>query len=133
MSVREGLSIDETLEELLRLIGPNLLNKPLLLEAYLRDLHPEEPAVVFALVESLRSGVVERLLSRETERDCVARLTNQSALSGKSATHCVRLWLKVLPRPFFGRSMSIQSTKLTQTHGSIATVFEGFRIGGIDG
>lgn len=129
MSDFEGLSLEQTLKELLRREGRSLLQRPLLLDAYLRDLHAEQPALVFGLVEALASGTVFRLLARESERDCVSRLMTHSGLSGKSATDCLRLWSQVLPRHFYGSKSGGEQPALV-TEGSIVEVIEGFRTGG---
>ena len=128
MSGFEELSIEETLKELLRREGRALLHRPLLLNAYLRDLHTEEPALVFGLVEALSSGVVSRLLGRESERDCISRLMTHSGLSGKSATDCIRLWSQALPRSLYGSTSGSEPTLVTE--GSIVEVIAGFRSGG---
>lgn len=133
MSDLDGLDLEAVLRELLKREGASILQSPLLLEAFLRDLCFAEPALVFAVVEAVRCGVVERLLQRESEQDCVARLTSQSGLSGKGATGCVRLWSKVLPRHLYGRQQSLKPSTFVAVKGSIAEVFASIRTGGIGG
>ena len=125
----DGLTIEETLRELLRREGRSLLQRPLLLDAYLRDLHAGQPVLIFGLVETVKSGVVLRFLARESERDCVSRLMTHSGLSGKSATDCLRLWSEVLPRHFYGSKSGSEQPALL-TAGSIVEVIAGFRSGG---
>lgn len=79
---------------------PKTLGQPRLLEAWLRDLHPDRPARVAAAVEVVASGGLE-VLRRAGPADVEARvqaLVQGSGLSPRLAWWAVDAWLDALGR-----------------------------------
>lgn len=95
---------DPLAQSLARLVRerPEGLERPRLLEALLRDLHPERPARVAALVEVLNAGLLERLRVADAQSHearveaLVAALVRGSGLSPRSAWWAVDAWLAAL-------------------------------------
>ena len=90
-------NFEETIEMLFSNVGIGILDTPLRFEAFLRDLHPNQPAEVSVLTESLLSGTVEQLMRRISVEECIASLSAKSGVAPRYADWAMRLWLDVIP------------------------------------
>ena len=102
-------TIQQTLSELLDSYGLELLFSPVRLTGLLRDLHPNEPQKVFCLLETIESGVLERLMDcnpgREAElRSCAALLTSRSGIQASLSLWAIQVWSVALPKEVFSGS-----------------------------
>ena len=97
----------QTLSHLLSRFGPELIEDIRRVEAFLRDIHPEDAREVAVLVEAISCGVVTRLRLclaqnggvniRPSDRDELVRhMTESSGISGRFALWAVDGWLSVL-------------------------------------
>ena len=91
-------SIPNTIQHLFETVGIGLLEHPLRLEAFLRDLHPDKPAEVSVLVESILSGSVEQLLRRTSRSECIATLSAKSGIAPRYSDWAMQLWSDVIPK-----------------------------------
>ena len=89
--------IAESLEGIIQQVGLGILEDPLRLDAFLRDLHPDRPAEVSVVVESLFSGVVEQFLRRTPIHECKASLSARGGVTPSYADWVMHVWDKVLP------------------------------------
>lgn len=89
--------VRDSLQRLLR-ERPGLQERPRVLEACLRDLHPERPAQVAAALEALRAGVVTALAQRPApDHETLARqLRLASGLTPGLSWWAVAAWQQVL-------------------------------------
>jgi hypothetical protein len=90
-------AIEETIEMLFTTVGVGVLDDPLRFEAFLRDLHPNQPAEVSVLTESLISGAVDQLMRRVPVQECTATLSAKSGVAPRYADWAMQLWLDVIP------------------------------------
>ena len=95
------MSIEQTLDKLLSSHGMTLLEQPLRLEGFLKDLHPENPREVFLLCEALFSGLVAKLqqTTKIVERDkqkLVLELVQNSGVAITFAFWTIEIWAEVL-------------------------------------
>ena len=89
--------IGQSIRDIIERIGLGILEEPLRLEAFLRDLHPEQPAEISVLIESLLSGTVEQLLNRVPIHECTASLSARGGIAPRYADWAMHLWLDILP------------------------------------
>ena len=99
-------SIAQTLRTLLEREGELILSRPLRLEAFLRDHHPDSPQQCFIVMEILHIGLVEALrragFQHEHLHDEWAQLLSaKSGISPKYGQECITLWAHALPSDFF--------------------------------
>ena len=90
-SVRQ--KITETLKYLVNSQGVSLLNKPLRLEGWLRDVHPDLRAPVSVVMECIHTGVY---LEKGATGDVTAMLSVRSGVSPQWSDFGVRIWRDVL-------------------------------------
>jgi len=93
-------AIAETVAHLLDECGLELLEQPLRLEGWLRDLYPEHRAAVSVTIECLQTGCHLELGSIQ---EGAARLALRSGLSPQWAEFGVRVWRRSLR----GRNMTV--------------------------
>lgn len=96
-------AVAQTLKALLRDRGEGLVQDVRRLEGLLRDLHPDEPGEVAALVEAAARGVAAEIAARRDEswRESaveaeIAKLTEISGLAVKFARWALAAWLSAL-------------------------------------
>ena len=96
-------AVAETLKAIVRERGEELASDVRRLEGLLRDLHPEDPGEVAALVEAAARGIAADALARRDEpwresaiEAAVAQLTELSGLAVKPARWAVSAWLAAL-------------------------------------
>ena len=95
-------SISRTVARLLDEQGLSLLEDPLRLEAYLRDLHPEEPQSVFLLIEVMQTGILGQLCRKRLQLDSeieglAAKLTALSGIVPRLSFWAIQSWSMLLP------------------------------------
>ena len=79
----------QTISELLQTCGLQLLEQPLRLEGWLRDLYPEHRAAVSVVIETLQT---QCHVESGSVQDISARLAFRSGLAPQWADFGVRLW-----------------------------------------
>ena len=80
--------------------GLPILEDSLRLNAFLRDLHSDQPGAISALVEVMESGVLQQLrrLQWESELHAMADLlVSQSGITPGMADWAVQSWFQILP------------------------------------
>ena len=87
------LKITETLKYLLTSHGVSLLNQPLRLEGWLRDVHPDLRAPVSVVLECIHTGVY---LEKGSIGDVTAMLSVRGGVSPQWSDFGVRIWREVL-------------------------------------
>jgi|GEM_PF-4122839 len=90
-SVRQ--QITETLKYLLNSHGVSLLNQPLRLEGWLRDVHPDLRAPVSVVMECVHTGVY---LEKGAIGDATAMFSVRGGVSPQWSDFGVRIWRDVL-------------------------------------
>ncbi|MED5374359.1 MAG: hypothetical protein VX899_25295 [Myxococcota bacterium] len=108
--------------------APRLHQNPRRLEAFLRDLHPEDLREVSVLVEAAERGCVDTLMSfhhdgRELNR-LARELSTQSAMAMRWAIWALELWAEVVEAgPAQADTPQEREARLIQARdGSIAQV-----------
>ncbi len=100
------MTILGTLRKLLDEYGVEILENPLRVNAFLRDLHPNLPRETHVLVEVMESGVLSRMRRENPRLDSelqglAAHLCSSSGLTPNYAHWGVQGWLDVLPSEAF--------------------------------
>lgn len=103
--------IQETITDILREFGETILQNPLRVEAFLRDLHPDQPTAISATMEMLHTGVFEEYANGASKQYCINRLRALAGLSPKAAELAVEIW-----KPFVQRLGSQQMGTVQQNH-----------------
>jgi hypothetical protein len=102
--------IKDILRDLFQKFGNELLERPLRLEAFLRDLHHDKPKEVSCLMEAVRSGVIDHLPT-ETSRDCQVMLSQKGGLTPVSAEWAIGVWLSLWKEGVFRLEQKEQRTE----------------------
>ena len=89
--------IAKSVQETLQKVGLGILDDPIRFEAFLRDFHPEKPAEVSVLTESLNSGSVHQFLRRVPLHECTASLSARGGIAPRYADWAMQLWADILP------------------------------------
>ena len=122
--------IKDSLRTLFQKHGDKLLETPLRMEAFLRDLHYDKPKEVSCLMEAIHSGVIGHL-SIETPRDCQIMLAQKGGLTPVSAESAIGVWLGLWTEGAFRLEQKEQQIEERSTWtGSVEKVLGKFRQGG---
>ena len=97
-------SLEETLARLIATRGRTLLEDPRLLNALLRDLHPESPLQVSVLIEFLRSGQLDILQDPKrirvtTDAAIVTHLKEKAGVAPRHSAWAIDVWRTVTSAP----------------------------------
>ena len=122
--------IRDTLLQLFGEYGDSLLDNPLRLEAFLRDLHHDQPREISCLMETIHSGVLE-YINTETPRDCQLMLAQKSGLTPVSAEWAIGVWFSLWKE----NVLRLEHKELNRENqnkwtGSLEEVLGPFRAGG---
>ena len=71
------MSVVDTVSLLIEEHGVSLLENPLRLEAFLKDLHPDDEREVFLICEALFAGFVGRLLKESKRNESKRDINNK--------------------------------------------------------
>jgi hypothetical protein len=119
--------IKDSLRVLFQKFGDELLERPLRMEAFLRDLHYDKPKEVSCLMEAVRSGVIAHL-PIETSRDCQVMLAQKGGLTPVSAEWAIGVWLGLWKEGTFRLEQKEQRTEERNIWvGSVEKVLGKFR------
>lgn len=96
------MSVVETANSLIEEHGMALLENPLRLEAFLKDLHPDDEREVFLLCEAHFAGFVDRLRQdvqrNESKRQRVALdFVSRCGVAIVYASWTIQAWTEILP------------------------------------
>ena len=84
--------IKQTISDVLTEYGDSLLDNPLRLEAFLRDLHHDKPKEISCFMEVIHSGVLQ-YISTQTPRDCQLMLAQKGGLTPVAAEWAIDTWI----------------------------------------
>ena len=95
-----------TIHHLLDEYGLDLIGNPLRIEAFLRDLHPNEPQKIFLLLEVVHSGLISQIRQKKPRLDSelegyAAKLTAISGIVPRLAFWAIQTWANLLPEEAF--------------------------------
>ena len=96
------MSVIETVSSLIEEHGISLLENPLRLEGFLKDLHPDEEREVFLICEAHFAGFVDRLCQEvqisESKRQSLALdFVARSGVAIVYASWTIQAWTEILP------------------------------------
>ena len=103
----------QTISDLLQTCGLQLLEQPLRLEGWLRDLYPEHRAAVSVVIESLQT---QCHVESGSVQDISARLALRSGLAPQWADFGVRLWRVALK----GHKLDVQVVQTIHSNADTA-------------
>ena len=94
--------VSSTIRQLLEEHGISLLEQPLRIEAFLRDLHPNDRQSVFLMMEVIYSGLIQMIRNKKPQLDSeiegyAARMTAVSGVVPRLAFGAVKSWAILLP------------------------------------
>ena len=118
--------IQDSVRQLLIANGERLLQDPLRLEAFLRDLHYDKPKEVSSVLEAVHSGVIA-FFPTETIRDCQIMLAQKGGLTPLSAEWAIGVWHELWKEGLFFLETKSTTQKNTVWNGSIEDVLAPFR------
>ena len=87
--------LQETVAELLDDWGEEILKNPLRFEAFLRDLHHDQPREISLLMESIHSGVLEMVQQGE-EKEAVHILVQKGGIAPRYAEWTIDFWKQLI-------------------------------------
>ena len=120
-------SIENTLQQIIARIGVGILDDPLRLAGFLRDYHPQQPAEISVLMESVRSGSVEMLLRNVPTHECAASLSAKGGIAPRYSDWAMQLWKDILPNFIREGHQSIQEDGSQRWEGSVEKVLGQFK------
>lgn len=96
------MSVIETVSSLIEEHGDSLLQNPLRLEAFLKDLHPDEERDVFLICEAHFAGFVDRLcqevqLSESKRQRLALDFVSRCGVAIVYASWTIQAWTEILP------------------------------------
>jgi len=107
------MSVIETASSLIEEHGLPLLQNPLRLESFLKDLHPEDEREVFLICEAHFAGFVDRLRNQEQRSE-----SKRQRLALEFVSHCgvaivyaswtIQAWAEILPSWAYEEKREIQ-------------------------
>ena len=99
-------------------------------EAFLRDLHHDQPKEISCFMEVIHSGVLE-YLSSETPRDCQLMLAQKGGLTPVSAEWAIGVWVSLWKEGLFRLEHKEQIRDIQNAWtGSVEEVLGLFKAGG---
>ena len=95
-------NIISTLRDLIERYGIDLLESPMRLDGFLRDLHPHLPREVYLIIEMIESGVLNKMRRGKPHLDSefngfAAQLSAKSGTAPTFARWAVQAWRDALP------------------------------------
>lgn len=120
-------TINETLHELLREHGEDLLCDLQRLESFLRDLHPKEAQKCFILIEIARTSILDKIRQagfqqEHNQEQLVQLLKSKCGISPKFGQECITIWTNALPHTFF--HSNTMPTFIEQSETKVQTIEE---------
>ena len=119
--------IKHSIRDLFEQVGLGILEQPLRFEAFMRDLHPQNPAEVSVLTESLLSGSVDQLLRKVPLHECIASLSARGGIAPRYADWVMNLWLDILPASAMLEQQEEQQHSSKRWEGSVEEVLGIYR------
>ena len=118
------MSVIDSVTMLLDEHGIALLENPLRLQAFLKDLHPDDEREVFLLCEALFSGFVDRLRfeiqPNESKRQQLALdFVSRCGVAIVYASWTIQAWTEILP------SWAYEKKQTIKYHGTLDEVLGG--------
>jgi len=119
--------IMQSIQNVFEKVGMGILEEPLRFEAFMRDLHPQNPAEISVLTESLLSGSIGQLMKKDPLHECIATLSARGGIAPRYADWVMNLWLEVLPASAMLEQQEEQQQFSTRWEGTVENVLGQYR------